>query len=241
MQDQESFQVVGWLLKLPELKARATVWGHGSEDGFVRSIHTDQANWCGTPPSSFALGDRTAVGNDAAPLKQCMLKRFDEISILAVQVFRYEGARPLKLETLPACVGGSLFGHNVVVVTAARLPTHDEQGVAGARLKRPFVACSGFRRGQEDVYLVHGGQTPAGHASVASKAATDTGRLTATALRSALKRSISCMVCAVNYDAPQRKQDYMGMPSMTSSAAPLPKLRVTYLRWGGDPPPQCAH
>jgi len=32
----------------------------------------------------------------------------------------------------------------------------------------------------------------------------------------------------------------MGMPSMTRSAAPLPKLRVTYLSCG-EPAPQCAH
>lgn len=43
------------------------------------------------------------------------------------------------------------------------------------------------------------------------------------------------MVCAVKYDSPQREQDHMGIPSMTMSAAPLPKLRVTYLA------PQWAH
>ena len=48
------------------------------------------------------------------------------------------------------------------------------------------------------------------------------------------------MVCAVKYDSPQREQDHMGMPSMTSSAPPLPKLRVTYFSCG-DPPPQRAH
>lgn len=72
---------------------------------------------------------------------------------------------------------------------------------------------------------------------MAAKAATGTGRLMATDLRSALMRSISCMVCAVKYDSPQREHDHMGMASMTSSAAPLPKLRVTYFNCG-DPPPQ---
>jgi hypothetical protein len=32
----------------------------------------------------------------------------------------------------------------------------------------------------------------------------------------------------------------MGIPSMTNSAAPLPKLRVTYLSCG-EAAPQCAH
>lgn len=52
-------------------------------------------------------------------------------------------------------------------------------------------------------------------------------------------RSISCIVRAVKYDSPQRAQDHMGIPSMTSSAAPLPKLRVTYSSCG-PVAPQCA-
>ena len=53
-------------------------------------------------------------------------------------------------------------------------------------------------------------------------------------------RSISCMVCAVKFDSPHRGQDHMGMPSMTNSAAPLPKLRVTTLSCG-EAAPQWAH
>jgi len=44
-------------------------------------------------------------------------------------------------------------------------------------------------------------------------------------------RSISCSVCAEKYDSPQLGQENMGMPSITNRAAPLPKLRVTYLTW----------
>ena len=40
-------------------------------------------------------------------------------------------------------------------------------------------------------------------------------------------RSISCRVCAVKYDSPQRGHDHKGMPSITSSDGPRPKLRVT--------------
>lgn len=40
-------------------------------------------------------------------------------------------------------------------------------------------------------------------------------------------RSISCRVCAVKYDSPQCGHDHKGMPSITSSADPRPKLRVT--------------
>lgn len=40
-------------------------------------------------------------------------------------------------------------------------------------------------------------------------------------------RSISCKVCAVKYDSPQCGHDHMGMLSITSSADPRPKLRVT--------------
>ena len=43
-------------------------------------------------------------------------------------------------------------------------------------------------------------------------------------------RSISCMVCALKYDSPQWAHDHIGMPSMTKSAFPRPKVRVT-LRW----------
>ena len=64
-------------------------------------------------------------------------------------------------------------------------------------------------------------------ASAASNAATETERLTATDLRSALIRSISCIVFAVKYDSPQLGHDHSGTPSMTRRFAPLPKLRVT--------------
>lgn len=40
-------------------------------------------------------------------------------------------------------------------------------------------------------------------------------------------RSISCRVCAVKYDSPQCGHDHKGMPSITSSDGPRPKLRVT--------------
>jgi hypothetical protein len=40
-------------------------------------------------------------------------------------------------------------------------------------------------------------------------------------------RSISCNVCAVKYDSPQCGHDHKGMPSITSSDGPRPKLRVT--------------
>ena len=40
-------------------------------------------------------------------------------------------------------------------------------------------------------------------------------------------RSISCRVCAVKYDSPQCGHDHNGMPSITSSDGPRPKLRVT--------------
>jgi len=62
-----------------------------------------------------------------------------------------------------------------------------------------------------------------------SNAATGTERWTATDLRSVLMRSISCSVCAEKYDSPQLGHDHIGMFSITSSAAPLSKLRVTCL------------
>lgn len=40
-------------------------------------------------------------------------------------------------------------------------------------------------------------------------------------------RSISCSVWAVKYDSPQWGHDHRGIPSITSSDAPRPKLRVT--------------
>ena len=40
-------------------------------------------------------------------------------------------------------------------------------------------------------------------------------------------RSISWRVCAVKYDSPQCGHDHKGMPSITSSDGPQPKLRVT--------------
>lgn len=40
-------------------------------------------------------------------------------------------------------------------------------------------------------------------------------------------RSISWRVCAVKYDSPQCGHDHKGMPSITSSDGPRPKLRVT--------------
>lgn len=40
-------------------------------------------------------------------------------------------------------------------------------------------------------------------------------------------RSISCRVCAVKYDSPQCGHDQSGIPSITSSDGPRPKLRVT--------------
>lgn len=40
-------------------------------------------------------------------------------------------------------------------------------------------------------------------------------------------RSISCKVRAVKYDSPHRGHDHIGMPSMTRSVRPVPKLRVT--------------
>ena len=40
-------------------------------------------------------------------------------------------------------------------------------------------------------------------------------------------RSISCRVCAVKYDSPQCGHDHKGMPSITSSDDPRPKLLVT--------------
>ncbi len=40
-------------------------------------------------------------------------------------------------------------------------------------------------------------------------------------------RSISCRVCAVKYDSPQCGHDHKGMPSITNSDGPCPKLRVT--------------
>ena len=40
-------------------------------------------------------------------------------------------------------------------------------------------------------------------------------------------RSISCRVCAVKYDSPQRGHDHKGMASITSSDGPQPMLRVT--------------
>jgi hypothetical protein len=43
-------------------------------------------------------------------------------------------------------------------------------------------------------------------------------------------RSISCRVCAVKYDSPQCGHDHKGMLSITSSADPRPKLRVTSRR-----------
>lgn len=43
-------------------------------------------------------------------------------------------------------------------------------------------------------------------------------------------RSISCRVCAVKYDSPQCGHDHKGMPSITSSDDPRPKLRVTSRR-----------
>ena len=58
-----------------------------------------------------------------------------------------------------------------------------------------------------------------------------------TDFRSALIRSISCIVCAVKYDSPQCGQDHIGMPSMTSKSFPLPKVRVT-LRSCGPARPQ---
>ena len=53
-------------------------------------------------------------------------------------------------------------------------------------------------------------------------------------------RSISCIVCAVKYDSPQLRHDHMGINSITSSAAPFPKLRVTCFRCNALLP-QCAH
>ena len=78
------------------------------------------------------------------------------------------------------------------------------------------------------------------YASVASKAATETERLTAKDFLNALMRSISCMVCAEKYDSPQFGHDHMGMASTTINAAPLSKLRVTCLRWTVSLP-QWAH
>jgi hypothetical protein len=49
-------------------------------------------------------------------------------------------------------------------------------------------------------------------------------------------RSISCMVCAVKYDSPHRGQDHSGIPSITSSERPVPKLRVTRRNCGLAPP-----
>jgi len=43
-------------------------------------------------------------------------------------------------------------------------------------------------------------------------------------------RSTSCRVCAVKYDSPQYGHDHKGMPSITSSDDPRPKLRVTSRR-----------
>ena len=41
-------------------------------------------------------------------------------------------------------------------------------------------------------------------------------------------RSSSCTVCAVKYDAPQCRQDHIGIPSTTSRVGPpLPKVRAT--------------
>ena len=54
----------------------------------------------------------------------------------------------------------------------------------------------------------------------------------ATDFRSALIRSISCIVCAVKYDSPQCGHDHIGMPSMTRRSFPLPNVRVTLRRWG---------
>lgn len=43
-------------------------------------------------------------------------------------------------------------------------------------------------------------------------------------------RSISCRVCAVKYDSPQCGHDHKGIPSITISDGPRPKLRVTSRR-----------
>ena len=43
-------------------------------------------------------------------------------------------------------------------------------------------------------------------------------------------RSISCSVCAVKYDSPQCGHDHKGIPSITISDGPRPKLRVTSRR-----------
>ena len=48
------------------------------------------------------------------------------------------------------------------------------------------------------------------------------------------------MVCAVKYDSPQLGHDHIGIDSITSSAAPFPKLRVTCFSCNA-PLPQCAH
>ncbi len=53
-------------------------------------------------------------------------------------------------------------------------------------------------------------------------------------------RSIACMVCAEKYDSPQLGHDHMGIASMTSKAAPFPKLRVTCFNCA-DALPQQAH
>ena len=55
-----------------------------------------------------------------------------------------------------------------------------------------------------------------------AKVATETGRTTETALRSARMRSISWRVSAVRYVSPQCGQEWIGIPSMRRSAAPLP-------------------
>jgi hypothetical protein len=59
-------------------------------------------------------------------------------------------------------------------------------------------------------------------AAAFSKAATGTGRDLATDLRSALMRSISCMVWALKYDSPQLGQDHIGILSITNRSLPLP-------------------
>ena len=53
-------------------------------------------------------------------------------------------------------------------------------------------------------------------------------------------RSISCIVSALKYDSPQLGHDHIGIDSITSSAAPFPKLRVTCFSCNA-PLPQCAH
>lgn len=57
--------------------------------------------------------------------------------------------------------------------------------------------------------------------------ATGTLRGTETDFRSALIRSTSCNVFAEKYDSPQLGQDHIGIRSITSRLAPVPKLRVT--------------